>query len=308
MVDVDLPDELERAREDFATHLRMERGRSEHTVRAYVGDVGSMLGYASETGVTSLGQIDLLLLRAWLARLDRQSAARSSLARRVASVRAFTGWATRNGLLPHDPAARLAAPRARRQLPGVLRQGQVDQVLEGAGVRADDAEPVHLRDLAILEIVYATGIRVSELVALDVQSIDWERRTVRVVGKGDKERVTPFGVPAERSLESWLALGRPRLLCPDSGEALFLGARGRRIDPRVVRRMVHQALRAVPDLPDLGPHGLRHSMATHLLEGGADLRSVQEVLGHASIGTTQIYTHVSIDRLRRSYDQAHPRA
>ncbi len=305
---MDLPDEFEAACGDFAKHLRVERGRSEHTVRAYVGDVRSMLAFATGTGISALVDVDLMLLRAWLAHLDRHSSARSSMARRVASVRAFTAWATRAGLIDEDPAVTLAAPRAHRDLPAVLRPGQVHEMLSTAAVRADDADPVHLRDVAVLEVMYATGIRVSELVGLDVDSIDWERSAVRVLGKGDKERVTPFGTPARQALEEWLAGGRPRLLAPTSGQALFLGARGARLDARVVRRMVHQILGLVPEAPDIGPHGLRHSMATHLLEGGADLRSVQEVLGHASIGTTQIYTHVSIERLRRSYDQAHPRA
>jgi integrase/recombinase XerC len=305
---MDLPVDLEQACDAFASHLRVERGRSEHTVRAYSADVRSLLGFAVEAGAQGLTDVDLVTLRAWLAQLDRASSARGSLARRVASVRAFFAWALRQGLIAEDPAVRLVTPRTRRSLPSVIRAGQVSEVLTAATMRADDAEPVHLRDVAILELVYATGIRVSELAGLDVASVDWERATIRVRGKGDKERVVPFGAPARMAVEAWLAEGRPRLLAPASGDALFLGARGGRIDPRVVRRMVHAVVRLVPDAPDVGPHGLRHSMATHLLEGGADLRSVQETLGHASIGTTQIYTHVSIERLRRIYELAHPRA
>jgi integrase/recombinase XerC len=184
----------------------------------------------------------------------------------------------------------------------------VSELLEVAGLRADDGDPVHQRDVAMLELLYATGIRVAELVGLDCADLDWSRNAVRVLGKGAKERVVPFGAPAAGALRTWLDVGRARLVAPASGDALFLGARHGRIDPRVVRRVVHELLRHVPDAPDLGPHGLRHSMATHMLEGGADLRSVQEVLGHASLGTTQIYTHVSIERLRSSYEQAHPRA
>lgn len=305
---VELPIELDRACEGFAAHLRDERGSSAHTVRAYRGDVRAMLAFAADRGVASVGELDVAVLRSWLARLDRQSAARRSLARRVAAVRSFTAWAQRAGLVAEDPAARLTAPRVPRQIPGVLRPAQVTELLDIAGVRADDCDPVHVRDVAILELVYATGIRVSELVGLDRGSVDPERLTVRVLGKGGRERVVPFGTPARRSLEAWLAHGRPRLTRPSSGEALFLGVRGARIDPRVVRRMVHELLREVPGAPDLGPHGLRHSMATHLLEGGADLRTVQEALGHASLNTTQIYTHVSIERLRSGYEQAHPRA
>jgi integrase/recombinase XerC len=173
-------------------------------------------------------------------------------------------------------------------------------------VKGDDVQD--LRDRAVLELLYATGIRVSELCGLDVDDVDGDRRVVRVLGKGRKERAVPYGVPAGRALDEWLSRGRPRWVRPSSGPALVLGARGGRIDPRTVRSVVHGRLGEVPGAPDLGPHGLRHSTATHLLEGGADLRSVQELLGHATLATTQIYTHVSIERLRKSYERAHPRA
>lgn len=305
---MELPVEFADAREAFAAHLRLERGSSEHTVRAYVSDVTAMLRFCADQGLTGLDDVDVMALRAWLADLDRRSPARRSTARRVASVRSFTAWAVRTGRLDADPAARLVAPRAHEKIPEVVRAPQMSELLALAHVRADDSDPVHLRDAAVLEVLYATGIRVSELVGLDCPDIDVERRTLRVLGKGNRERVVPFGVPADRALTQWLARGRPALAGGDTGDALFLGARGRRIDPRVVRRMVHEVLAHVPDAPDVGPHGLRHSMATHLLEGGADLRSVQELLGHSSLGTTQIYTHISIERLRRSYEQAHPRA
>ena len=305
---MELPEALESARAGYAAHLRDERGRGPNTVRAYVADVVAMLGFAAEQGVRELAELDLSVLRTWLGSMDRAGAARSTLARRAAAVRSFTAWATRRGLIPADPAARLVAPHPRRAIPEVLRVAQMDGLLEVAGVRADDDDPVHVRDRAMLEVLYATGIRVAELVGLDIADVDWSRCTLRVTGKGDRERVVPFGAPAARALGAWLDLGRPRLQGPASADAVFLGARGGRIDPRVVRRTVHAVLRHVPDAPDVGPHGLRHTMATHLLEGGADLRSVQEVLGHASLGTTQIYTHVSIERLRSSYEQAHPRA
>ena len=305
---MDLPTALAEALDGFATHLRDERGRGANTVRAYTGDVRALLTFAAEHGIATVPELDLTMLRAWLAELDRAGAARSTLARRVAAVRAFTDWATRRGLVASDPAARLVAPGPRRRIPEVLRAEQAREALEVAAVRADDSDPTHLRDLAVLELLYATGIRVAELVGLDRDDVDWSRFTVRVLGKGAKERVVPFGQPAAAALRTWLARGRPALATPASGDALFLGARGGRIDVRVVRRSVHRILRHVPDAPDLGPHGLRHSMATHLLDGGADLRTVQEVLGHSSLGTTQIYTHVSIERLRRTYDQAHPRA
>jgi integrase/recombinase XerC len=179
-----------------------------------------------------------------------------------------------------------------------------------AGAQADEriAAAVALRDAAVLELFYATGIRVSELCGLDGGRLDQARRTVRVRGKGDKERTVPVGVPALRAVARWLAAGRPELATPASGPALFLGVRGGRLDPRTARRIVHERLRESGAVRDTGPHGLRHTAATHLLEGGADLRSVQEILGHSSPATTQIYTHVSIDRLKSSYRQAHPRA
>lgn len=305
---VTLPIALEEALAGFATHLRDERGRGPNTVRAYLSDVADLLGFAAEQGVAQLPDLDLGVLRAWLAGMDRRGAARSTISRHVAAARSFTGWALRQGLVEVDPAARLSAPSARRGIPEVLRPGQVDALMTVATLRADDAGPVHQRDVAMLELLYATGMRVSELVGMDCTDLDWSRQTARVLGKGARERVVPFGAPAARALGTWIDEGRGHLSRPGSGDALFLGARGGRVDARVVRRAVHALLRHVPDAPDVGPHGLRHSMATHLVEGGADLRSVQEVLGHASLGTTQIYTHVSIERLRSSYERAHPRA
>ncbi len=305
---MDLPPALAEALAGFTAHLRDERGSGPNTVRAYTGDVATLLTHAAAHGASGPADLDLGMLRGWLGAMGRAGAARATLARRAAAARAFTAWAARRGLLAADPGARLSAPAPRRGIPEVLRAGEADALLQVAAVRADDADPVHVRDVAIVELLYATGIRVSELVGLDCADIDWERHAVRVTGKGDKQRVVPFGAPAARALRAWLDEARPRLARAGSGDALFLGARHHRIDPRVVRRSVHRMLVHVPDAPDLGPHGLRHSMATHLLEGGADMRSVQELLGHASLGTTQIYTHVSIERLRASYEQAHPRA
>ncbi len=317
--------------EQFAQHLRVERGRSEHTVRAYVGDLCALRSYAREQGAEDLTDLELTDLRSWLARQGTQGAARATVARRSAAVRSFYAWATRRGHLPRDPAARLASPRRSRTLPGVLDHAQADALLRAAadgthrtsGGRptsagratsaADDeargeVDPLSLRDAAVVELLYASGIRVSELVGLDLDDVDASTRTLRVLGKGDKERTVPYGVPAQRAVDTWLARGRPRLVTPASGPALLLGRRGGRVDPRQVREVVHRLLAQVPDAPDLGPHGLRHSAATHLLDGGADLRVVQELLGHSSLATTQIYTHVSVDRLRTAYRQAHPRA
>ncbi len=292
----------------FADHLVRERDRSEHTVRAYAGDVRACLTWCAGEGSTSLADIDLPALRAWLGTLASGGAARSTLSRRSAAVRTFFAWARRTGRVGTDPALRLASPRRQRTLPDVLTTDGATAVLDVAAVAADDEDPIHLRNRAVLELLYATGIRVGELTGLDVDDVDRHRRVVRVLGKGRKERMVPFGQPAEVALEQWLERGRPLVVKADSGPALFLGRRGRRVDPRQVREVVHSLLAHVPDAPDLGPHGLRHSAATHLLEGGADLRMVQELLGHSSLATTQIYTHVSLDRLRDSYRQAHPRA
>lgn len=295
--------------ERFAEHLSSERDRSEHTVRAYAGDVRACLEWCVQTGgAGTLGDITLADLRAWLGSLSASGAARTTVARRAASVRTFFAWARRTDRVTADPALRLTSPKRQRTLPDVLTATGATQLLEVAEVAADDDDPIHARNRAVLELLYASGIRVGELVGLDVDDLDLDRQVVRVLGKGRKERIVPFGAPAAQALSAWLERGRPRLAVDGSGPALFLGRRGRRVDPRQVRTVVHELLRHVPDAPDVGPHGLRHSAATHLLDGGADLRLVQELLGHSSLATTQIYTHVSAERLRRSYDQAHPRA
>ena len=296
----------------FERHLRAERGRSPHTVRAYLGDLRDFFahldGAAAPAPETPLVEVRLSDLREWLGVLAAGGAARSTIARRSASLRTFFGWAARDGHVEADPSLRLVAPKRHRTLPPVLARDDAVGLLDVAAVAADDDDPIHLRNRAVLELLYATGVRVGELTGLDVDDVDFDVDVVRVIGKGDKERRVPFGRPARDAVRDWLQRGRPRLVVAGSGAALFLGRRGRRLDPRQVRTLVHDMLTHVPDAPDLGPHGLRHSAATHLLEGGADLRMVQELLGHASLSTTQIYTHVSIERLTASYAQAHPRA
>ena len=292
----------------FERHLRAERGRSVHTVRAYLRDVETFLSEAGVGDDDGLREVSLADLRAWLGVLSRRGAARASIARTSASLRTFFGWLERTGRISTDPSLRLTAPSRHRTLPPVLAQRSATALLDVAEVAADDDDPIHLRNRAALELLYATGIRVGELVGLDVDDVDLASDVLRVVGKGDKERRVPFGVPARQAVAEWLTRGRPRLVGPQSGPALLLGRRGRRADQRQSRSVVHDLLQHVPDAPDLGPHGLRHSAATHLLEGGADLRMVQELLGHASLATTQIYTHVSVERLKASYAQAHPRA
>jgi integrase/recombinase XerC len=305
-----LPAALRSALAEFCRHLAAERALSRHTVRAYQGDVQSLLEYACRCGVGDPGALDLATLRGWLAGQHQAGAARATLARRGAAARAFTAYACRRGWLATDPGPQLGTPKARRKLPQVLRREEMNLVLTECEDRAQRESAVGerataalaIRDVAVLELLYATAIRVSELCELDTGGLDRERRTVRVLGKGRKERVVPVGVPAMRALSRWEEAGRPVLANERSGSALFLGARGGRLDPRTARRIVHNLLR------DAGPHAIRHTAATHLLEGGADLRSVQEILGHATPATTQIYTHVSAERLKATYRQAHPRA
>ncbi|MGK5519767.1 tyrosine-type recombinase/integrase [Micromonospora sp. URMC 107] len=381
---------MREAVDDFAGHLAGVRNRSAHTVRAYVGDVVSLLDHAHRMGCAELPELDLAVLRSWLAKQRTMGAARTSLARRAASARTFSAWAHRCGLLPADVAGALASPRAHRDLPTVLRADQAAALVEAPGrlapgvppppaesdfrpsssgqggsrptpsaedgspatpsvagdspmsppedgsrptstledgsrptsppedgsrpgssdpSRAADgvAEAVSLRDRALLELLYGTGVRISEACGLDVADVDHARRVVRVFGKGGRERAVPYGVPAQRALDEWLRHGRPTLAAPHSRDALLLGARGGRLNPTTARRIVSGYADAA-GLPPVSPHGLRHSAATHLLEGGADLRAVQELLGHSSLASTQIYTHVSVERLRAAYRQAHPRA
>ncbi|MEU4156605.1 tyrosine recombinase XerC [Actinoplanes sp. NPDC026670] len=363
-----LPMALRAAVDDFGRHLAVVEGRSEHTVRAYVGDVVSLLDHAAAEGRGSVADLDITVLRGWLAARMGTGAARSSQARRAAAARAFTGWAHRTGLSPDDPGAQLASPRAHRGLPTVLRADQAADLMtparrptesaqtdkptpepgegrpevpagaaeavpdtpearadtaeagprigkwgreapngEAANGKAADGDGLEIRDRAVLELLYATGIRVGELCSLDRADVDHARQVVRVFGKGSKERAVPFGHPARRALDAWLRLGRPGLVNRSSRDALFLGVKGGRLQPTVVRRIVADAARAA-GLPHTSPHDLRHSAATHLLDGGADLRAVQELLGHSSLASTQIYTHVSTERLRAAFNQAHPRA
>jgi integrase/recombinase XerC len=292
----------------FVVHLRDERNLSPHSVRAYKGDLESLADHAGRSKKYEPDELTLAILRSWLARLASQGAARTSIARRATSARMFTAWAFRRGYVSQDAAELLGSPKAHRTLPGVLNQGEMNEVLNSLDTAANESDgALAIRDLALLETLYATGIRVSEICGLDLDSLDRSRNTIRVFGKGNKERTVPIGIPAIRAIEAWQKR-RDELVAKDSGVALFLGERGRRIDPRTVRTIVHRALAAVPGAPDLGPHGLRHTAATHLLEGGADIRVVQEILGHVSLTTTQIYTHVSIDRLKEAFKQAHPRA
>jgi len=295
----------------FLEHARHARGLSEQTVRAYANDLDQLVAFAAARGVDEVGALGLEVLRDWLWDADHRGLARSTIARRSSSVRAFTRWASESGVLAVDPGARLRAPKGAAHLPRVVSSDQVRSILDGLAVRAATDDPVALRDVAVVELLYAAAIRVSELVGIDVLDVDRERLTVRVLGKGGRERVVPFGVPARDAVEAWLERGRP-VLAARSGSpepaALFLGDRGARLGVRGAYRVVARVLQDLPGEGPSGPHTFRHTAATHLLDGGADLRAVQELLGHASLGTTQIYTHVSSARLREVYRTAHPRA
>ncbi len=293
----------------YERHLTLQRDLSAHTVRAYRTDLTGLLVHLQRLGIDDLASVDLRALRSWLAKQQSLGQARTTLQRRSAAVRVFFAWAAETGRIAGNPAAALKSPRTVRALPPTLERSDAAAMLDEAIATARETDgPVAIRDVALLELLYATGIRVSELCGLDLSDIDHDRRVIRVFGKGRKERSVPVGTPALRAVASWVQDSRGQLVTSESGNAVFIGERGRRLDPRVVRRIVHRALRLVDGAPDLGPHGLRHAMATHLLEGGADLRSVQEMLGHASLATTQIYTHVTNERLRSAYEQAHPRA
>lgn len=308
MDDERLPAELGGVLEAFAQYLSAERAVSPHTLRGYLGDVRSLLSHAASEGAVRLQDLELGTLRRWLGAQSQEGAARSTLARRSASVRVFTAWAMAEERITTDPALRLKAPKREQSLPGVLQAGQLTRLLSTLEEAAAEGAPLALRNRAIVELLYATGVRVGELAGLDIDDLDPDRRTLRVIGKGNKERTVPYGVPAALAVDDWLRRGRPLVVRDNSGPALFLGVRGGRVDQRQVRAMVNDLFAGLGDTSASGPHALRHSAATHLLDGGADLRAVQEILGHSSLATTQIYTHVSVDRLRKSYQQAHPRA
>ncbi|WP_307815876.1 tyrosine recombinase XerC [Myceligenerans indicum] len=306
-----LPRDLDEAVSRFATHLDTQRGHSVHTRRAYVADVTDLLRYATRHGRESLAALDLATLRGWLAAQSDRGLARSTLARRGASARSFLRWAAGSGLVDEDVSARLASPKVPRTLPTVLDVDDAARLLDVARECAHGTDgaagPAGLRAWVAAELLYGAGIRVGELVSVDVGQVDQSERLVRVLGKGGKERIVPFGVPAARAVREWLGQGRPELATAATGDAFLVGERGGRWGQRQVREAIHR-LAALAGVQDVAPHALRHSAATHLLQGGSDLRSVQEVLGHASLATTQRYTHVDADRLRAVYAQAFPRA
>lgn len=297
--------ELARAVDDFASYLAADRGFSPHTVRSYRSDLVQLADFAADRGAEHPEDLDLELLRDWLWRSSQAGLAKSSLARRAAAARSFSAWLSRTHAAPTDAATRLRAPKSDHHLPRVLTRQQMEGILNRVAERAGTGDLVAIRDRAIIELFYASALRVSELTGLSLGDADLGRLTVRVLGKGSKERVVPFGVPAKHALGQWLAV---RAALAEHPTALFVGAMGQRLTSRTVYALVSALLDTVPGAGPSGPHTLRHTAATHLLDGGADLRAVQEMLGHASLATTQLYTHVSTERLKESYRTAHPRA
>lgn len=295
----------------WGVYLRANLAVSEHTLRAYVSDLRSFTTYCQvdELSTENIRSVVILrAIRAWLASLVQQGKSRSTISRRTASIRSFTAWAYRRGYLDSDPGLLVTSARGDQKLPQVQTPSDTAELLSYAATRTrEENSPAAIRDWAILETIYATGIRVSEVCSLDTTSIDQQGMTLRVIGKGNKERVVPFTRACLSALQAWLSHGRPSLAIPEAGRALFVGDKGRRIDPRVIRAMIHRMC-AQAGVRDLAPHALRHTAATHILAGGADLRAVQEMLGHSSLQTTQRYTHVDAQRLSAIYKQAHPRA
>lgn len=301
--------ELEEVFAAFERHLHGDRNLSTHSIRAYLGDLKSLIQHLQALGLSDVSALELSHIRSWLATMQVKGGARTSLSRRAVSIRLFTKWAFKSGLTSSDVGLALAIPKAHRTLPDVLDIPGALLAMQALATRVGEEEtPVALRDCAMVEVLYASGARVAELCGLDFGDVDYERQTIRVLGKGNKERTIPIGNPAMSALKAWLKDGRAKMANTSSENAVFIGVRGKRIDQRTVRTVVYEALSAIEGVERMGPHGLRHSAATHLLEGGADLRTVQEILGHASLATTQIYTHVSTERLQKAFKQAHPRA
>lgn len=298
---------LEVTIDDFVRFLDRERAASAQTIRAYRADLSDFARHAAEAGVDDADRLDLEVFRDWLWAASQRGMSAATIARRASTARGFTAWLAREKRGP-DAARRLRSPKTGRSLPRVVPEPGMHAIFDSLQARAATGDAVAVRDLAIVELLYGSGIRVSECCGIDVGDLDLERRTARVTGKGDKQRTVPFGAPAADAIVDYLHRGRPRLATAASGEALFLGARGGRVNARTVYELARSALDTTPGGGPAGPHAFRHTAATHLLDGGADLRAVQELLGHSNLGTTQIYTHVSSERLREAYRLAHPRA
>lgn len=300
--------------DDYITYVRANKGLGERTQRAYESDILQCLAWCNRHGFNNISDLTTDDLRSWMAYASKNHA-RSSLARKVVAVRGFFAWCQHVGCINSDPAEILMTPKIENMLPTVLDESQAEELMNNVDSETNnssscskESRAIELRNAAILELLYATGMRVGELTSLNVYDVNFESHTIKVTGKGNKQRVVPFGIPAFKALSAWLSSDGRKVLLQDSAEtAIFLGARGKRIDQRLVRQVVHDAAKSA-HVPDISPHALRHSAATHMLNGGADLREVQELLGHSSLNTTQRYTHVSIEALKQRYLQAFPRA
>jgi integrase/recombinase XerC len=331
---------LDTSIDDFVSYLTLERGYSPNTVRSYSSDLANLRAFArsraravqsapggdaevaddrgdggsrraddrGDAEVADDADLTLELLRDWLWEASNRGLSKATLARRSATVKSFSAWLSRTARQSSDAAVRLRAPKPDRSLPRVLSAASMQVIFDHLAEKAVEGDPIAERDQAIVELLYASALRVSELVGIDVDDLDHDRRTVLVTGKGSKQRVVPFGVPAHDALQQYQQHGRLALLTKTGSGALFLNTRGTRLGTRAVYALVSELLQRVPGAGPEGPHAFRHTAATHLLDGGADLRAVQELLGHASLGTTQIYTHVTTERLRQTYLSAHPRA
>lgn len=293
--------------EDFAQELSSVKGYSDNTVKAYLSDIADLRAFMESKNLIEIADLDLELVRDWLWRASEKGLTKTTLARKSAAVRAFTAWLNKNGKLETDPGLKLRSPKASRTLPKVVSRDSMLEVFAKLEPLSSSDNPAGIQDLLMIELLYGSGIRVSELVGLNLEDIDYARKILRVTGKGNKQRMVPYSDPAGLALDKWIREGRPQFVNELSQNALLITSRGKRVGVRQVYALVAKLLSETA-VGQAGPHALRHSAATHLLDGGADLRAVQELLGHSSLATTQIYTHVSVDRLKQGYLKAHPRA
>ncbi|MFM7029757.1 MAG: tyrosine recombinase XerC [Micrococcales bacterium] len=291
----------------FIVAIAQAKGYSPNTQRAYRADLRELVAHLNQIGRTQTQDIQLEDIRDWLYRVTESGASRATVARKSASVRAFASWMDHHRLHETDLGQRLRTPKAGRSLPTVVPRETMEDLFASLAEGVKTGNPDRIFDQLVIELLYATGMRVSELVGVRIPDIDFGRKLILVTGKGNKQRMVPFGQPAAEAIELWIRSGRPAFLSEISDDSLLIGPSGKRVNVRVIYGLVAKLLGETPIGP-AGPHALRHTYATHLLDGGADLRAVQELLGHSSLATTQIYTHVSIERLKQGYEGAHPRA
>jgi integrase/recombinase XerC len=295
--------------EEFLDYLKIEKNRSENTLRSYQTDLELLSEFLTNKGITNWDKTNSELIKEWVIDLKKKNISNTTIARRISSVKVFFGFLVKRNFIETNPTLKLITPKLNKVLPNVLGQKQAEQLLtQAANLEVEEEiEEVRIRDYAILEVLYSTGIRVSELVGLDLDDINFSNLTLKVLGKGRKERIVPFGIPAKDAIDMYLTESRNKFIDKKT-QALFVGQRGNRLNVRQVRRILNKAMHQIENGKEISPHDLRHSAATHMLEAGADLRIVQELLGHSSLATTQKYTHVTIERLREVFANAHPRA